>query len=366
MKNKASSQIVSLTPFVLLLHAVALVVISCVAVGGERPNAQEASPTLEFMRLDAHNHILPYIGRGKTDFIDGARAALKVMDKYGIKKMILMPHPFISSQTDSYTYGPLREAAKKYPDRFMFLGGGGTLNVMLHDAVAKGNVSPELRKKFEQTAEKIISDGGIGFGEIVAEHFSMRANHPYESAPPDHPLLLLLSDIAARKNVPIDIHMEAIPVEMNRPDSIPAANNPPRLTPNIKQFERLLSHNRSTNIIWAHAGWDNTGYRTTHLMSELLTRHPNLFMSIKIRKNQGGGPNLPFDLGEIDSNWLAMLREFPDRFMIGSDQFYQPSQAKDRQRVNLEGSAKLIRNLPPELARRVGYENAARVFKINL
>jgi hypothetical protein len=344
--------------------ATAFVIILPAFADNERPRKGKTDQALELLRIDAHNHILPYVGRGETNFMGGAMAALKVMEEYGIKKMILMPHPFTSSQFDSYTYVPLKSVVEEYPDRFLFLGGGGTLNVMLHDA-ARGDVSPELKKKFEQTAEKILSDGAIGFGEIVAEHFSLRSNHPYESVSPDHSLLLLLSDIAARKNVPIDLHMEAIPVEMSRPVGIPEANNPSTLSPNIKKFERLLSHNRKTSIIWAHAGWDNTGYRTTGLMRELLARHPNLSMSIKIRKKQGGGHNLPLKNGEITPDWLALLEEFPDRFMVGSDQFYQPPQAKNPPKLDMEGSERLVRSLPPKLARRVGYENAAKVFKID-
>ena len=343
--------------------ALSITVVSPVSAGKEKRKQRP----LDVPMLDAHNHILPYTGRNETDFMGGARAALKIMKEYGIKQVILMPHPFISSQRDSYTYKPLKKVAKKYPDRFMFLGGGGTLNIMLHDAVANGKVSPKMKEKFQKTAEKIISDGAIGFGEMVAEHFSMRPGHPYESSPPDHPLFLLLSDIAARLDVPIDIHMEAIPDEMDRPDNIPSTINPAKLTSNIEPFERLLSHNPKTRIIWAHAGWDNTGHRTTDLMGKLLGRHPNLYMSIKIRKKDrgGGGYNIPFDMGEIDDQWLALLEEYPDRFIIGSDQFYQPPQTRDKRRIVVQGSVKLLKDLPPELARRVGYENAARVFKID-
>ena len=51
--------------------------------------------------------------------------------------------------------------------------------------------------------------GAAGFGEMAAEHFS--GGTPYQFAPPDHPLFLLLADIAARHDVPIDQHMNAVP-----------------------------------------------------------------------------------------------------------------------------------------------------------
>ncbi|OGQ99549.1 MAG: hypothetical protein A2505_03180 [Deltaproteobacteria bacterium RIFOXYD12_FULL_55_16] len=318
------------------------------------------------MLIDAHNHILPYVDKTTIDFMGGAAAALRAMDEYGIKKTILMPHPFTSGQSDSYTYLPLKEIVKHYPDRFLFMGGGGTLNIMLHDVSNKGHVAVAQKQKFEEIAEKIIQDGAVGFGEIVIEHFSMRPDHPYESVPADHPLLLLLCDIAARHDVPVEIHMEAIPSAMDRPGHIPAGSNPQKLVANIEQFEHLLTHNKATRIVWCHAGWDNTGFRTTELMSRLLKTHPNLYMDIKIRKNQGVAMNHPLKAGSLDPAWLAMLSEFPDRFMIGTDQFYQPMNARNKRRLELEGSKRLMMILPPELARKVGYENAGRIFKLTL
>lgn len=342
-----------------------LAIIACVTSPAARGKGKP--PRLDIPVIDAHNHILPYVGRGETDFMGGARAARKSMEEYGISKVFLMPHPFVSSQQDSYTYKPLQKVAEKYPRRFMFLGGGGTLNIMLHDAVKQGTVTDAMRDTFRKTAEKIIADGAIGFGEMATEHFSLHAGHPYESAPSDHPLLLLLSDIAARLGgIPIDIHMEALPREMARPAGMPRSVNPPTFPANMEAFERLLAHNRATPIIWDHAGWDNTGYRTTELMAALLKRHSNLYMNIKIRKKgiEGGDRNTIFAQGTIDGRWLELLTAFPDRFMIGTDQFFQPAQAKEKRRIMLGGSVKLLRDLPPELARAVAYDTAARLFKV--
>ena len=37
---------------------------------------------------------------------------------------------------------------------------------------------------------------------MTAEHFSMTEKHPYEIAPPDHPLFLRLADLASRYDHP--------------------------------------------------------------------------------------------------------------------------------------------------------------------
>jgi len=100
------------------------------------------------------------------------------MDSFGIEKTVILPHP----------------------GRFLFRGGGGTLNVMIHEAFIEGAITPALEKDFEEEAAKVISAGATGFGEMSAEHLSLGDRHPYQSAPPDHPLFLRLSDIAAQRS----------------------------------------------------------------------------------------------------------------------------------------------------------------------
>ena len=57
-------------------------------------------------------------------------------------------------------------------------------------------------------------------------------------------------------------------------------------------------------------------------MRALLEKHPNLYMSVK--SDMAGTPaTAPFlPGGGLKPGWLAMLEAFPDRFVVGSDQFY--------------------------------------------
>ena len=135
--------------------------------------------------------------------------------------------------------------------------------------------------------------------------------------------------------------------------------NPERLKENISGFERLLAHNREARIVWAHGGWDLTGERTVALMRSLLERHPNLHMSIKLdpRGPQGTSPLTPD--GMLRAEWLALLRAFPDRFVIGSDQFFE----EGAERLAL--ARKLVDALPSDVARRVASENARRIYRLD-
>ena len=87
-------------------------------------------------------------------------------------------------------------------------------------------------------------------------------------------------------------------------------------------------------------------------------------MSIKLNKS-GLREVLPMGMGGIiRDEWLALFKEFPDRFMIGSD--VKPSARgihKDSDRIP-KMTSKLLGNLPAELAKKFATENAERIFKL--
>jgi hypothetical protein len=322
--------------------------------------------------IDVHNHLVGQYGsrsggRG-TDFEGAGRVALETMKKLGIEKMFIMPPPFTPGQPGLFTYEDLIGTVRKYPDRFAFLGGGGTLNVMIQDSIRLNTATPKLISQFEKKAMEILSKGAIGFGELTAEHFSLGPDHPYESAPPDHPLFLLLSDIAGRQGVPIDLHMEAIPSDMPMPRGrrFESPHNPRMLRANISAFERLLAYNRNTKIIWAHVGWCNTGFRTATLCAELLEKHSNLYMSFKIRPDSMPETRpLTEDL-RLKDEWLHLIQAYPERFLIGSDHFYMTPRASVQIGPKMGEETKfLLGLLPAELARKVGFENASRIFNLS-
>jgi predicted TIM-barrel fold metal-dependent hydrolase len=159
--------------------------------------------------------------------------------------------------------------------------------------------------------------------------------------------------------MPIDLHMEAVPADMPFPRRRGNAN-PETVHENIAAFERLLAHNPAARIVWAHAGWDLTGERTPALMRELLARHPNLYMSIKIDPSGSRRTQPMTEDGTIRPAWIALLRAFPDRFLIGSDQFY------DDPTERLTSVRAFVDALPDDLAHAVASENAKRVYHLDV
>jgi hypothetical protein len=315
--------------------------------------------------IDTHAH-LDHL-EGLSNFPAAADEALAEMKSRGISFSILMPSPQSPRNKVVYSYESLVPFVKKYPGKFGLMGGGGSLNLMLQQTQAD-RVGDADKERFRAKAEEILAAGALGFGEIAVVHFSlpqMGDQHPYEEVPADHPFLLLLADVAAGKGVPIDIHFDASPEDRSLPERLPASRNPRDLKENVSAFERLLSHNPNTKIIWAHAGTDPGLMRTPALCRRLLTEHPNLYMSLRTGRGQPAPSGAMMPGGGLKQPWLALIRDFPDRFTIGSDQFYPPSENRRRTpAVGLDTLRALLNALPPDVANKVAYENARRIYRL--
>jgi hypothetical protein len=186
--------------------------------------------------------------------------------------------------------------------------------------------------------------------------------HPYVSSPADNPLFLALADIAAKHDLPIELHMEAIVTPADQNPKFRSPPNPAKLTPNIPALERLLAHNRDTRIVWSHLGWDNTGQRTPALMRRMFAAHPNLYANVKF-----GGDSLPANRlatreGGLNPAWRAVILEFPDRFLAATDQFHVSPRSDRRFPQHAFIARQVLDELPPEIARRIGMENPLRVY----
>jgi Amidohydrolase len=200
---------------------------------------------------------------------------------------------------------------------------------------------------------------------------ALAPGHPYESVPADHPLLLQLADLAARHNVPIDLHFDPVVEEMPRPDWAPASN-PAVLPANFAAFERLLAHNRAAKIIWAHAGSDNLGQWTVALSQRMLSTHPNLFMSLRMTPGHAFQNHPLTKEGEIKPGWLRLLSDFSDRFVIGGDQFFVDAVTVNENWKLFASRAGMIRQrtnvflstLPERLAHEIAQANAARLYRL--
>jgi hypothetical protein len=78
-------------------------------------------------------------------------------------------------------------------------------------------------------------------------------------------------------------------------------------------------------------------------------------------------------MGDVNAEWVAVLIDFPDRFVLGSDTMIvatrytgprTPRLFASRGEGQRRGIRRLLSVLPSEVARRIGYENAERLYKL--
>jgi predicted TIM-barrel fold metal-dependent hydrolase len=320
------------------------------AQASKMPSAMESVPALTPF-VEEHAHF------DEKDPAGAVRSALAALGRENAAMILFQISPDTFDHPGRYDSEIILAEVKKHPGKLAMTGGGGSLNAMIMQSVATGDAGPEVQKKFKARAEELLREGVIGFGEMTAEHFD--GFTPYQSAPPDHPLYLLLADLAAEHEVPIDIHMEAVSQDMPLPSGLKAPPNAPRLRANIAAFERLLAHNPRARIIWAHLGSDFSGFRTVDLDRRLLLAHPNLYMEIKTDPD-AHGMNYPLGAdGKIKPDWLKLFTDFPNRFVIGSDQHYpEPKDADKRWQETIL----LFNQLPADVRKKIGTENTAHIY----
>jgi hypothetical protein len=336
------------------------------AGGQARTAAQAGARRAPLAWVDCHLHLR----KANGSFDDALAHTVALMDQAGVRAAVLMPPPFPASgqARNRHDVVELSRLTEAFPGRFLFLGGGDLLNGLI-EGTPPEQVSDGLRADFTRKAEQILAAGARGFGEMGMTHFGHFAGHPSYEVAPDHPLFLLLADIAGRHRAVIEIHMDVVEREAPTPETLRGGGNPASMTANVAAFERLVAHNRNARVVLAHAGWDVTGQWSAALSRRLLAAHSNLSMSLKLVNRDGSRENrlMTADGTRVAPDWLAVLQAFPGRFVIGSDSFVAGDGATARgpggaTRFHGDRIAALLRALPRGLAERIAAENALALY----
>lgn len=118
----------------------------------------------------------------------------------------------------------------------------------------------------------------------------------------------------------------------------------------IVALEILFELDPNAIILWAHAGFaDPPDIR------RFLDQYPTLWAELSFRTEHGLG-------GFIDPEWELLFKDFPERFMVGSDP-YTPERwffVQD----HAEWTRHWLEKLPPELAENIAFKNAQRLEQL--
>ncbi len=120
-------------------------------------------------------------------------------------------------------------------------------------------------------------------------------------------------------------------------------------------IDLLMAHTPSKGqklkLIWAHTG---IGGASAERVSTLMKKYPGLMGELSYR------PGLTDGNGQLSAEWRALITEFPSRFMIGSDTWV--NQRWMYYDDLMKGYRVWLGGLPPDVARKVAWENGATLF----
>jgi len=155
--------------------------------------------------------------------------------------------------------------------------------------------------------------------------------HLYDSANANGPVAKQLMALAEAKDLAILAHVDDVAIDLLM------ANTP--------------SKGQKMRLIWAHTGIGGT---PATRVDALLARYPKLMGELSYR------PGLTCVDGQLCPEWRALLLKYPDRFMIGSDTWV--NQRWQYYGELMQGYRTWLGGLPADVARRIAWDNGAKLF----
>jgi predicted TIM-barrel fold metal-dependent hydrolase len=162
-----------------------------------------------------------------------------------------------------------------------------------------------------------------------------------------------MSELAARFDVPVVVHMEGYPAL-------------------VDDFSRLLVEYPTARFVWAHS----CGRSQAAVIRGMLARHSNLYCDLSGMTNVGtysygtGWPRMESFTALIEQGGVlvpdmkALYEEFPDRFMLGMDFAHVRANNLQSYYWHVSRFRELLGQLKPETAKKFAETNAIRVFKL--
>ncbi len=154
--------------------------------------------------------------------------------------------------------------------------------------------------------------------------------HLYDSANANGPVAKKLMQFAAEKQLAVLAHVDDVAIDL------------------------LMAHAPGARLIWAHTG---IGGSPAARVAALMEKYPLLMGELSYR------PGLTCDESRLCPEWRALLLKYPDRFLIGSDTWV--NQRWMYYDELMRGYRRWLGDLPPEVARRIAWDNGAKLFQLS-
>jgi predicted TIM-barrel fold metal-dependent hydrolase len=257
--------------------------------------------------IDAHAH-LP-----SAKAIEAYVAAMK---RHNISKVVLLGVGGVQKDDAQW----IAAAARAHPDRVV-------AGLPIPDPT-RGDAAGTLDVELARTKARVM-------GEVHLRQVSRKIDrNPNDTAFVD------ILKLAAERGVPVVIHYELTP----------AAG---------AQLEKALGARPDAVIVLAHAGEARPAD-----LEKILARNANLMVDLSGMHFQRT-PSLASETGPLDARWKALIEKMPDRFLMGIDvwapRLFEPAML-DRL---MRWTRRVLGELPPNVAERVAWKNAAAVYRLD-
>lgn len=103
-------------------------------------------------------------------------------------------------------------------------------------------------------------------------------------------------------------------------------------------------------IVWAHTGF-STG---PEMIEKYLQKYPNLWGELSYRYDVT-------EAGKLKPSWRRLFEKYPDRFIVGSDTWVTERWGQYASIMN--GYRDWLAELPKDVAEKIAYRNAERLFR---
>ena len=228
------------------------------------------------------------------------------------------------------------ELQESHPDRFLaFLGFQNAAWI-------------EQRPGFVAAVEERLRTGRFaGLGEVLLRHYVIPdRGAPDISIDATAPDSLRVFGLAAAYDVPILIHMEAE-------------------DETSEKLRSVLEQNPAPLVIWSHAG-----RATAATVNSFLSDFPNLHIDLAAlsRDSPHGVEKNPITDPRriLTPQWRERLIKFQDRVFMGADPPFPDLWNDFRYLGRVQGQRGILRQLPREVAEKLAFGNAARVFGLEI
>ncbi|MFJ1340481.1 amidohydrolase family protein [Pseudomonas caricapapayae] len=188
-----------------------------------------------------------------------------------------------------------------------------------------------------------------GIGEVFTRHDDLTALTSGDTPRANNEAMTRIYHLAAEQDLPVLIHSNITSKRERNPLY-------------LAEIEEPLRNHPHTRFIWAHAGTSMEIHRhQTQLdfllptLSRMLESYPNLYVDLSWSVLR---PYLLDEQGKPRGEWVALVKRFPERFMLGSDVVGQ----FDSLGKQLQSFDPFLDALPVEVAQKVARDNFLAVL----